>query len=584
MDLNKIESPACIKGMDMEQLRSLASEIRRALLQKLSAKGGHVGPNLGFVEATIALHYVFESPKDKIVFDVSHQSYTHKILTGRAYGFTDPARYNDITGYTSPAESAHDWFTVGHTSTSVSLATGLAVARNMQGQDGNVIAVIGDGSLSGGEAFEGLDTGGTLRSNFIVVVNDNDMSIAENHGSLYDNLRQLRDTNGEAPDNFFRAMGYKYVYVADGNNLEALIAAFQSVKDSTEPVVVHLHTHKGMGYAPAEQDKEEWHWNVPFDLATGQVPENPNAPQSYADLTYQILSTMMKDDPRVVVLNAGTPGTVGFYADRREAVGGRFIDVGIAEEQAAAMASGLAKGGMRPYWGVASTFVQRAYDQISQDIAINGNPVVIGLFGGGLYGMTDVTHLCWFDIAMISNIPGLMMLAPSCGKEYSAMLTWAMRQTQMPVVLRNPGFVVQDLDIPVEADYSTPRMQTVHQGSGIAIVAVGDMLGVALKALPLLAQYDLNPTVINARCVSHLDTETLNALRANHQMVVTIENGVIDGGFGQKVASYYGMVDMQVLNLGLPHRFMDRYNAAKLAADCGLTPESLTKRILTVWP
>lgn len=578
MKIDQISGPQDIKGLGVEELRALAADIRTALLQRLAARGGHVGPNLGFVEATIAMHYVFDSPKDKIVFDVSHQSYTHKILTGRGYGFTDPARYGDITGFTSHTESEHDWFTIGHTSTSVSLATGLAVARDMQHQSGNVIAVIGDGSLSGGEAFEGLDTGGTLRSNFIVVVNDNEMSIAENHGSLYDNLQLLRQTNGQAQDNYFRTLGYNYIYVADGNDLEALIAAFRSVKDSTAPVVVHLHTRKGLGYEPAEQNQEEWHWHLPF----GDEPkaETDAAPQSYADLTYDILSDMMQHDPRVVVLNAGTPATLGFYPDRRAKVGDRFIDVGIAEEQAAAMASGLAKGGMRPYWGVTSTFVQRAYDQISQDICINGNPAVIGLFGCGLYGMTDVTHLCWFDIAMISNIPGLLMLAPTCGAEYRAMLTWAMQQTQTPVVLRNPGFMVQNLDIPVESDYSQPRMQTVHTGSGVAVIAVGDMLEVALKALPLLSEQGINPTIINPRCVSQLDTEALDALQAGHKLVVTMENGVVDGGFGQKIASHYGLTDMRVLNLGLPHRFMNRYNPHQLATACGLTSDSLTQRIV----
>lgn len=583
MNLKDIKSPADIKGKSITELANLAAQIRMALLEKLSRHGGHVGPNLGFVEATIALHYVFDSPKDKIVFDVSHQSYTHKMLTGRVRAFIDPSHYDDVTGFTSPGESEHDFFTIGHTSTAASLACGLAKARDLQGGKENIIAVIGDGSLSGGEAFEGLDNAAVLNSNFIVVINDNEMSIAENHGGLYADLRLLRNTKGEAPVNYFRSLGFAYRYVAEGNNLSKLIAAFEEVKDTDHPVVVHIHTEKGQGFRPALLDKEKWHFESPFDTATGLVFADEDNTPYWDDYVYEFCSKELAENPKAVVVNAGTPAVMGFNLERRRAAGGRFIDVGIAEEHAAAMSSGMAKAGMHPYWGVMSTFVQRAYDQISQDIAINNNPVVIGVMGCGVLGMNDVTHLCWFDIPMLSNIPNVVMLAPTCPEEYKAMATWAMRQSDHPVVLRIPA-TVEKVDGPFDTDYSDLNtFRQVRSGHDVAIIAVGAMLPAALRAAEQLAAKGVEATVINPRFVSGIDEEMLSSLEPDHKAVITVEDGVLDGGFGEKIARFYSDRPMLVKCLGVRKQFLDKVNQQELAARSGLTADGIVEAYSTMF-
>lgn len=580
MALKDIKTPADIRNFDSDQLKTLADEIRQALLRKLSQHGGHIGPNLGMVEATIALHYVFNTPTDQIVFDVSHQSYAHKMLTGRGEAFLDPAHYDDVTGYTDPAESPYDLFTIGHTSTSVSLATGLAKARDLQDGKWNVIAVIGDGSLSGGEAFEGLDNGAVLGTNFIVVVNDNDMSIAENHGGIYDNLRALRESGGTTTDNYFRSMGYDYRFVADGNDVDALIQAFRAVKDTERPVVVHIVTEKGHGYAPAVENKERFHWGGPFNLATGK-PLRDNSAPDYAELTYEILHELMEaPGSRVVSLSAGTPSMAGFTPERRRLAGKRFIDVGIAEEQAAAMSSGLAKNGMRPFWAVHSSFVQRAYDQISQDVSINRSPVVIGIFGGSLFAIPDVTHLGWFDQTLIANIPGIVYLAPADKDEYEAMVRWALRQTDFPVAIRVPVAPLMSLGLTVDDDYSDLNTyRLVRSGRDVAIVAAGNMLAAALKAADILAAEGIEPTVINPRYLSGIDQEMLSALSPDHRAVLTVEDALLDGGMGQKIASFYGDRPMLVRNLGLPKIFVDNYNSRDFAERLHLTPEGIAEQV-----
>lgn len=577
MQLTDIKTPADIKTLTLGQLTTLAGQIRTALLQKLSAHGGHVAPNLGMVEATIAMHYVFNSPKDKIVFDVSHQSYTHKILTGRAQAFTDPRHYDDVTGYTNPLESPHDHFNIGHTSTGVSLAAGLAKARDLKGETGNIIAVVGDGSLSGGEAFEGLDSLQELGTNFICVVNDNQMSIAENHGGLYQNLAILRQTVGTAPCNYFTSLGLDYVYVGRGNDLEALIAAFRKVKDTPRPTVVHIVTDKGHGYAPAEQHKEAFHWHSPFDLATGRTPQAGQHSETYGDVTRRFLLEQMQASPLTVAITAGTPWVMGFDAATRQQAARQFVDVGIAEEHAAALASGLAKGGARPFWGVYSSFVQRAYDQIAQDIAINGNAAVIAVFEGTASGMNDVTHLGFFDIALLSNIPGLLFLAPADCREYLAMARWALEQTLYPVVIRVPDPEVYNLDIPVDADYSDINTyRQVRPGHDIALIGAGNMLRPVLQAADILEkEHGIHPTVINPRFLNAVDSEMLSALESDHRAVLTIEDGILDGGFGQKVASFYADRPMLVRNLGLPKEFVDRFNASELLSANHLTPQGI---------
>lgn len=579
IDLNAIHSPADIKDMSVEELTALCAEMRSALLRKLSAHGGHVGPNLGMVEAIVAMHYVFDAPDDKIVFDVSHQSYPHKMLTGRMQAFTDPAHYDDVTGYTNPSESPYDLFSVGHTSTSLALAAGLAKARDLKGGKENVIAVIGDASLGGGEAFEGLNYGSTLGTNFIVVVNDNQMSIAENHGGLYADLRLLRNSNGTAEPNFFRATGYAYRYVRYGNDLRSLIEMFRAVKDIDHPVVVHINTFKGLGLPAAEANKEEFHYSGPFDLKSGAPLTSEPAgdePASYNDIFANHILDLMKTNDSIVALTAGTPGAIGFYPERRREAGKRFVDVGIAEQMGVGMTAGLAKAGIRPVFGVVSSFLQRAYDQLSQDVAINRMPSVFVVFYTGLFGMNDETHLGIFDIPLVSNIPNYIYLAPTCREEYLSMIDWAIRQTERPVAVRTPGgTVVSNPAIELLDDYSTPAYETVRQGKGdVAIIAVGNMLPTAVKAAEIAAEKGVDATVINPRNVTQLDTATLDTLR-DYRLVVTAEDGILDGGFGQKVAAYLGEAPVEVKCLGVKKAFYNRYNPAELAAKAGLTAESM---------
>ncbi|WP_287132292.1 1-deoxy-D-xylulose-5-phosphate synthase [Bacteroides sp.] len=575
MYIEKVNSPADVKKLSVGELNGLSGEIRRVLLNKLSSYGGHVGPNLGMVEATIALHYVFDSPTDKIVYDVSHQSYAHKILTGRRAAFMNADEYDEVSGYSEPSESEHDFFVIGHTSTSVSLASGLAKARDLKGETGNVIAVIGDGSLSGGEAFEGLNVGAELGTNFIVIVNDNQMSIAENHGGLYRNLQQLRETDGQAPCNYFKAMGYDYLYVKDGNDVEQLIEAFRTVKDVNHPVVVHINTLKGKGYKLAEEQKERFHYSAPFDLETGNLTGEPGEGEDYADLTADYLLQEMKKDPTVVGITAGTPTVFGFTPERRKEAGRQFIDMGIAEEQAVAMASAIAAGGGKPVFGVYSTFIQRAYDQLSQDLCINNNPALILVFWGSLSSMNDVTHLCLFDIPVIGNIPNMVYLAPTCREEYMAMLEWGIRQTEHPVAIRVPANGVIRRDIEPEKDYGKTlnRYEVSHRGEKVAILGLGSFyqLGEAVAAR-LKEEKGVDATLVNPRYITGVDEALLDDLKQDHTLVITLEDGVLDGGFGEKIARYYGPSDMKVLNYGVKKEFIDRYDVE----------EQLKKNRLTV--
>ena len=581
MYIEKIDSPKDVKRLSVGQLNGLAGEIRQALLAKLSAHGGHIGPNLGMVEAAIALHYVFDSPKDKMVYDVSHQSYVHKMLTGRNAAFLDPARYDEVSGYTNPLESEHDFFTVGHTSTSVSLACGLAKARDLKGDAENIIAVIGDGSLSGGEAYEGLSNAGEMGTNLIVVVNDNEMSIAENHGGLYQNLKALRDSDGKAECNFFRALGLDYLYVRDGNDVAALIEVFNRVKNTPRPTVVHIHTLKGRGYALAEADRERFHWGIPFDLATGAPKSEAGAAEDYGDLTGRFLLERMAKDPMLVAITSGTPAVMAFTPERRKQAGRQFVDVGIAEEHAVALASGIAANGGRPVYGVYSTFIQRCYDQLSQDLCINGNPAVIPVFMGTIAGMNDVTHLGFFDIPLISNIPNMVYLAPTCKEEYFAMLGWAIRQCEYPVAVRVPGATVVESGRNFDTDYSElNRYRLTRRGDTVAVVALGSFyaLGEAVTD-KLRADAGIDATLINPRYITGVDEQMLDALKADHRIVVTLEDGVLDGGFGEKIARYYGDSDMRVLNYGVRKEFADRYAVGELLEKNRLTDAQIVEDI-----
>lgn len=580
MYIENINSPADVKKLNIMQLNVLAEEMRHALLTRASKHGGHFGPNFGMVEVIIAMHYVFDSPKDKIVFDVSHQCYPHKMLTGRKDAYLYEEHYDDVSGYTNPDESEHDFFTVGHTSTSISLACGLAKARDLNGEDGNVIAVIGDGSLSGGEALEGLDFASELNSNMIIVANDNDMSIAENHGGLYANLKLLRETNGQAECNLFKAMNLDYIYVDKGNDIASLIEAFEKVKDTKKAVVVHINTLKGKGYAPAEQNKEQWHWHMPFDIATGESLFKDEEPD-FSDASLEYLLKKMDEDKSVVAITAGTPTVMGFTADMRAKAGKQFVDVGIAEETAVALASGIAANGGKPVFGVYSSFIQRAYDQITQDVCINGNAVTFAVFAGSVYGMNDVTHLGLQDIPMLNSIPGLIYLAPVTTEDYIAMLDWSLTQNEYPVAIKVPGGSMISTGVPVTKDFSKlDTYEITKKGSRVAILGLGTFYETAVKAADILkTSHGIDATVINPYYISGIDADTLNELKKDHAVVATLEDGYLEGGFGAKIAAYYGSSDMKVLNFGIKKEFIDRYDVAEVLKDNHLTPEQIAEDI-----
>ncbi|WP_315444789.1 1-deoxy-D-xylulose-5-phosphate synthase [uncultured Selenomonas sp.] len=575
MYLETITSPADIKGYTAEQRRVLAQEMRDALLKRASIHGGHFGPDFGIIEAVIALHTVFDSPTDKIIYDVSHQCYPHKMLTGRVEAYINEAQYDEVSGYTNPEESPHDFFNVGHTSTSISLASGLAKARDLAGRRENIIALIGDGSMSGGEALEGLNVVGEMETNFIIVFNDNGHSIAENHGGMYRTFKELRETNGAAENNLFRAMGLDYRYVADGNDCEALIAAFSAVKNSTKPVVVHIVTQKGKGYQFAEEDPETWHYRMPFDMETGALKRPYTDP--YQEATKAFLKEQTRTNPNIVFLAAGTMGAIGLSPKDRTELGSQYVDVGIAEEHAVAMASGLARGGARPIFGTYSTFFQRVYDQMAQDVAVNNSPAVFLSVGASIYYMNDVTHLGFFDIPIFANIPNLVFLAPASLDEYKAVLRWSVEQTRHPVMIRMPVGGYEESPYPVRTDYSAlNKYQVVQEGADVALIGVGNFAALAGAAAAQLEAEGIKATVVSPIFLSDLDTALLDRLKEKHRLILTLEDGILDGGFGQKVAAYYGMdTAVRVRCYGLSKEFHDRYDATELAREHHLTAEQI---------
>lgn len=576
MYLEKINEPKDINKLSNDELKVLASEIRDALMNRLSKHGGHFGPNFGMVETIIALHYVFNSPVDKIVYDVSHQSYPHKMLTGRKDAYLYEEHFEDVSGYTNPEESEHDFFNVGHTSTSISLASGLVKARDLKGDKENIIAVIGDGSLSGGEALEGLDFASELQSNFIIIVNDNDMSIAENHGGLYKNLKELRESKGTCACNLFKAMNLDYIYVEDGNNLETLIHTFYDIKDINHPIVVHINTQKGKGYQIAEENKENWHWCMPFDIETGK-PKVTFGGENYGDLTADYLLYKMKKDSKVVALVAGVPTNIGFTKDKRERAGKQFVDVGIAEEHAIAMASGIAKNGGKPVFATHSSFMQRTYDQLSQDLCVNNNPATILVNTASVYGMNDVTHLGLYDIAMMSNIPNLVYLAPTSKEEYFAMLDWSIEQDKYPVAIRIPCNGVISDNREIQKDYSNLNKYKIErQGNKVAVIALGDFYQLGEQITNKIKEkFKFEPTLINPRYITGLDNKLLEELKKEHELVITLEDGILEGGFGEKIASFYGTTNMKVKNYGIRKSFPDRYIVDELLKENGITVEQI---------
>ena len=581
MYLEKINEPADIRGYSPEQRRLLAQEMRDVLIKRTSLVGGHIGPNLGIIEATIALHTVFDSPRDKIVFDVSHQCYPHKMLTGRAGAYIRAAEYGDVSGFTNTDESEHDLFNIGHTATGISLASGLAKARDLAGGTENVVVVIGDGALSGGEAFEGLNVIGEMGTNFIIVFNDNDQSISENHGGMYRKFKELRETNGAAEDNLFRALGLRYRYIADGHDTEELIRVFSEEKDAQRPIVIHIHTQKGKGLSFAEDDPEGWHRHAPFHIESG-IPKQPSTPDPYAVATVDFVLETARKNPNFVYLSAGIVGGINLSPADRAQLGSQYLDVGIAEEHAVAMASGLARGGARPIFGTYSTFFQRTYDQMAQDVCINRSPAVFLATGTSLYRSTDVTHLGFYDISIFSNIPNLVYLAPTSVAEHIAVLRWAVEQREHPVMIRMPYTGYEESPYPVRTDYSTLNKSiVVTEGADVALIGVGNFAALASEAADELAHEGLNATVINPLYLSGLDTELLDALRAKHRLILTVEDGILAGGFGHKVAAFYGAQDgVRVKNYGLPKKFFNRYNPDALAREHHLTAPQIAADVL----
>lgn len=582
MILENISGPQDLKKLTIEELHKLADETRTVLLEKISSHGGHSGPNLGMVEMTVALHHVFDSPVDKIIFDVSHQTYIHKMLTGRQKAFMDPKHYDDVSGYTNPKESEHDLFTIGHTSTSLSLASGVLHARDLKNEKSNVVAIIGDGALSGGMAYEGLNTIATLGTNAIIIINDNDQSIAKNpKGGIYTALENLRKTKGQATNNIFKALGYDYHYLEDGNHLEELISLFKEVKDIDHPVVLHIYTEKGKGFKPAEENHEKFHAGGPFSLETGEYIKKGDVTSTYNGITSEYLTKKLKEDPLAVVINAGTPGIV-FNRKLREQIGSQFIDVGIAEEQAVTMTTGLAKNGAKPVWAVLSTFLQRTYDQLSHDMALNNQAGVVLVYSASINSMNDESHLGFFDIPFLSHIPNFVYLAPTNKEEHLAMLEWAINQNEHPVAIRVPVGSVIETGEEDETDYSILNKNKVEKfGEQVSIFGVGNFYNLAEKVSEQLKlEHNIEATLVNPKFLTGLDKELLNSLEENHKLVVTIEDGIVEGGYGQTVASFLGNIDLKVQNYGINKKFYDRYKVEELMEENGLTIDNIVKNIV----
>lgn len=577
--LDKIESPEDVKQLNIKELNILTDELREVLIAYLSKHGGHIGPNLGVVELEVALHYVFNSPVDKIVYDVSHQCYVHKILTGRKYAFTEEEHFGEVTGFSEPTESEHDFFRMGHTSTSISLLNGLQRARDIKGDKENVIAVIGDGSLSGGEAYEGLNNVSEAGTNAIIIVNDNEMSISENHGGLYKNLKELRESNGKCENNFFKALGFSYFYLEEGNDVEALIGILSKLKDTKEPTVLHIHTLKGKGLSYVIENEEKYHSGGPFNRENGEYLSKDS--EDYIPLTVDYLTNKIKQGRNIAIVVSGTPSYFFKKKEDRDMLSNHFIDVGIAEEHAAAMISGMARNKVKPVYMVASSFLQRAFDQVSQDLSMNNNPAVILTFWASIYGMNSATHLGFFDIPLLSNIPNLVYLAPTSKEEYIGMLKWAIKEKDKSVAIRVPANKMISIGKLDNTDYSIlNKSKVVKEGRDVAILAVGSFFSRGEKiAKKLKDDLNINATLINPVFLTGLDKDLLDKISKNHKLVITLEDGIIEGGFGQKVASFYGKYDIRVLNFGIKKKFYNGYKVDEILKDNNLNIDTIVKEV-----
>ena len=565
--LNKIAGPKDVKKLSIPEMEKLAQEIRTLIVEKDAAEGGHLGPDLGIVEATIAYHYVFDAPKDKLVWDISHQTYPHKMLTGRAKAWLDPDHYEDVTPYSNPDESPYDYYAVGHTSTSVALATGMAKARDLMGQHENIMALIGDGSLTGGLAFEGLNNAAIEPHNLVVVVNDNQWSIDKNVGGVVTSLKKLRDSNGQTAENPFKAMGFDYRYVADGNDLSAMIDAFKAVKDVDHPILLHINTLKGKGYEPAVKDEEAHHWVSPFNLEDDQPLAAENQKPTSKSVALDVIKEQIDAGQKIMAINAAIPGVFNLDNFKNE-YPANYTDVGIAEQESVAFATGFAKEGGIPVLMENSTFLQRAFDQLSHDTAANDLPVVM-LVAGGTISSQSKTHLGIFDQVMISNLPNWIYLAPTTLAEEKAMLEWAIKQKKHPVAIKVPGNVPETDQQDVITDYSTINYQ-VKPGKEVAVIGLG-----AFYQLGEKVANKLGATLVNPLSANILDEKALDQLAANHKVIVTLEDNILDGGFGQKIASYLGNKDVKVLNYGQNRVYTDQTPVAEIYQQNHLTLEQI---------
>lgn len=627
--LSSIHTPADVHALSAQQLRDLCLEIRATLLDYGKKHGGHIGSNLGVVELTVALHRVFDSPRDRFIFDVSHQSYVHKMLTGRAEAYLDQSRFDEVTGFTNPLESEHDSFVLGHTGTSISLACGLAKTRDMQrgtaGEStiGNVIAIIGDGSLSSAIAFEGLNNAAEQGGNLIIIVNDNEMSIAEDFGGMYGQLAKLRTSNGMAELNLFKAFGLDYRYVEQGNDVDALVEVLNEVKDIDHPIVVHIHTTKGLGFndeteadngsdgcnqtnpQPHAGQCEANHWQDP-EASLGKPLD---ARKYYGEMAMASLERRFDNEPGLVVISPATPGSNGITRDFRERAGAHYVDTGITEEHAAAFAAGIARAGGRPVLATSATFFQRTFDQLQQELALNHVPATLLIFGAGISG-ADNTHSGTFDMTMFANVPDVTCLAPASGEQMLDMLAWATGPSEHGVVaIRMPGEQILALERAADmafdplqrAEEHDPavniagacpfaRYQIVQPGRDVAILGLGNTMPLAAEITSALAENDEEHTAITATLVdalqySTMDAELLAMLADGHRLVVTLEDGQLEGGWGEKVTAFYANSSntkashVRVLNFGAAKEFTDRVPLGELNERYGLTSETIVSRI-----
>lgn len=627
--LSSIHTPADVHALSAQQLRDLCLEIRATLLDYGKKHGGHIGSNLGVVELTVALHRVFDSPRDRFIFDVSHQSYVHKMLTGRAEAYLDQSRFDEVTGFTNPLESEHDSFVLGHTGTSISLACGLAKTRDMQrgaaGEStiGNVIAIIGDGSLSSAIAFEGLNNAAEQGGNLIIIINDNEMSIAEDFGGMYGQLAKLRTSNGMAELNLFKAFGLDYRYVEQGNDVDALVEVLNEVKDIDHPIVVHIHTTKGLGFndeteadngsdgcnqtnpQPHAGQCEANHWQDPED----SLGKPLDARKYYGEMAMASLERRFDNEPGLVVISPATPGSNGITRDFRERAGAHYVDTGITEEHAAAFAAGIARAGGRPVLATSATFFQRTFDQLQQELALNHVPATLLIFGAGISG-ADNTHSGTFDMTMFANVPDVTCLAPASGEQMLDMLAWATGPSEHGVVaIRMPGEQILALERAADmafdplqrAEEHDPavniagacpfaRYQIVQPGRDVAILGLGNTMPLAAEITSALAENDeehaaITATLVDALQYSTMDAELLAMLADGHRLVVTLEDGQLEGGWGEKVTAFYANSSntkashVRVLNFGAAKEFTDRVPLGELNERYGLTSETIVSRI-----